>query len=361
MRPLWRHNAKVQAPNQHRLRAGDRVVVRSETEILATLDADGTLDGLPFMPEMREWCGKSFLVQRRAEQVCIDFIGPGSANRPFPRADVVFLEDLRCDGAAHGGCARGCKVFWKEAWLRRADAGVGQDADNESGSHEPAVRLRTMSDERHYFCQSTQLHSATVRPPGNTKLWRGRMLVHEVRNGDRTTLEAIRLVARWARWTLLRAAHGDGWLRGDRDPTPTAELGLQPGDRVRIKSRDQIVATLDSERSNRGLKIGAEMTRYCGTEAVVRARVPRMINERTGEMHELTNAVSLRHGRNGERPDSECLCSHELGDCPRGELMFWREIWLEPLTARGATSANGTEPQAADAGGRTRARRRSRA
>ena len=34
------------------LRKGDLVEVRSEEEILRTLDADGKLDGLPFMPEM---------------------------------------------------------------------------------------------------------------------------------------------------------------------------------------------------------------------------------------------------------------------------------------------------------------------
>ena len=44
-----------------RFRAGDRVLVRSPEEILATLDADGTLDGLPFMPEMLDWCGKPFV------------------------------------------------------------------------------------------------------------------------------------------------------------------------------------------------------------------------------------------------------------------------------------------------------------
>jgi hypothetical protein len=34
------------------LRAGDIVEVRSEAAILATLTPDGTLDGLPFMPDL---------------------------------------------------------------------------------------------------------------------------------------------------------------------------------------------------------------------------------------------------------------------------------------------------------------------
>jgi hypothetical protein len=32
-------------------------------------------------------------------------------------------------------------------------------------------------------------------------------------------------------------------------------------------------------------------------------------------------------------PDSQCLCWNETGDCPRGELMYWREIWLERVNA----------------------------
>ena len=49
---------------------GDTVAVRSLGEILATLDADAKLDGLPFMPEMVPYCGKSFRVVRRADKTC---------------------------------------------------------------------------------------------------------------------------------------------------------------------------------------------------------------------------------------------------------------------------------------------------
>ena len=35
--------------------------------------------------------------------------------------DTVYLEDLRCDGSGHGGCQAGCRIYWKEAWLRRVD------------------------------------------------------------------------------------------------------------------------------------------------------------------------------------------------------------------------------------------------
>ena len=43
---------------QLRLRPGDLIEVRAPEEILQTLDAEGTLDQLPFMPEMLGFCGR---------------------------------------------------------------------------------------------------------------------------------------------------------------------------------------------------------------------------------------------------------------------------------------------------------------
>ena len=83
---------------RHKFLAGDWVIVRSRDEIFSTLDADGTLDGLPFMPEMQDWCGKPFRVERRAEKTCVDVAPPIPPNRRFAADDVVFLDGPRCDG-----------------------------------------------------------------------------------------------------------------------------------------------------------------------------------------------------------------------------------------------------------------------
>ena len=74
--------------------------MRSEAEILGTLDADGRLEGLPFMPEMLPHCGKRFRVSARAYKAC-DTIAWKQLRR---MENAVHLEELRCDGAAHGGC-----------------------------------------------------------------------------------------------------------------------------------------------------------------------------------------------------------------------------------------------------------------
>ncbi|HZD94415.1 MAG TPA: hypothetical protein VE133_09185, partial [Candidatus Sulfotelmatobacter sp.] len=131
---------------------------------------------------------------------------------------------------------------------------------------------------------------------------------------------------------LHRAIAGEDRIRGPHTKvTPVAVLDLKPGELVRVKTFDQIVATLDRRRRNRGMTVCHEMTRCCGTVAEVRYRVTRVIEERTGKMHELNHTVALQDPRGGPSLCDECLCYGEMGDCPRGELMYWREIWLERL------------------------------
>ena len=54
------------------LRQGDLVQIRPFGEIAQTLDENGQLDHLPFMPEMIKYCGQQFRVSRRANSVCVD-------------------------------------------------------------------------------------------------------------------------------------------------------------------------------------------------------------------------------------------------------------------------------------------------
>src|ERR1700712_4501119 len=82
------------------LRAGEWVEVRSKAEIFATLDKQGRLDGLPFMPQMLQYCGQRLRVFRRAHKTC-DTIHNSGGRRML---DCVHLEGTRCDGAAYGGC-----------------------------------------------------------------------------------------------------------------------------------------------------------------------------------------------------------------------------------------------------------------
>ena len=98
-------------------------------------------------------------------------------------------------------------------------------------------------------------------------------------------------------------------------------LGLQPGERVRVKRKEEIVATLDANNANRGMKFDGEMLRYCGQEASVLRRVERIIDEKNGRMLELkTPCIVL--------DDVTCAGAYHR-HCPRAIYHYWREIWLE--------------------------------
>src|SRR2546423_7976887 len=80
------------------LRRAEVVEVCSESEILSTLDENGELDGLPFMPEMLQFCGKQFRVYRRADKTCDTIHNTGIRRMK----NCVHLEELRCGGGARG-------------------------------------------------------------------------------------------------------------------------------------------------------------------------------------------------------------------------------------------------------------------
>ena len=94
------------------MKSGDYVQVRSREEILATLDENGCLDGMPFMPEMLRFCGKRIRIWKVAHKTCDTVTKSGG--RAIPEA--VHLEYSRCDGSAHDGCQARCNLFWKTTW-----------------------------------------------------------------------------------------------------------------------------------------------------------------------------------------------------------------------------------------------------
>lgn len=316
-------------PRPPRFRAGDAVVVRTADEILATLDAHGTLGGLPFMPEMLAWCGQSFRVTRRVDKTCIEVADTSIySNRRFAGDDVVLLDGPRCHGAAHDGCNRGCRIFWREAWLRHAD-GASAAPNGAAAIEALRARLRVQQGGDRWFCQSTELLRATEEFPGRKKPWLLRIAARAVRRGELGAGTVLAMFTRWALVLLRRQAGIDTTLRGANARTPQVALGLQPGDLVRIRTRAEIEGTLDGNGRNRGMGINPEMARLCGLEAEVRCRVERIIDERTGIMRPLRHTVILRNARGAGNACEECLCSAQPGDCARGELMYWREAWLE--------------------------------
>lgn len=302
------------------------VMIRSPKEILNTLDANGTLDGLPFMPEMLEFCGKRFRVLNRVVQSTIDgaFVSSrvDSFVREFRNNDVVILKGVRCCGAQHDGCQRACSIFWKDAWLQKVKA---DEPDSVPSSDHPVAAgllpiLQTKTEPGKYFCQSSEFLRATL-PLSMAQRFRKCLSAVAVRNiSPWGMMKRILVWMWWKSHDRLIGPHA--W--GKSEKTPTDALGLQPGDMVQVKSLEEIRTTLNKNGRNRGLHFSADQRPFCGGTYRVRNRADNFIAEGTGEMKHFRNTVILE----------EVLCdsaTFAFGGCYRADLLYWREIWLKKI------------------------------
>jgi hypothetical protein len=329
----------VNTDRERPLRPGDIVEVKSPAEIFATLDED-SIDQMPFMAEMLQHTGKRYTVSRRVDKICDTVTATGSRRLEA----TVYLDDLRCDGSAHGGCQAGCRLYWKEAWLRQVDAHAPAPAVTPEPSPELDAVLEagahTVRDgEERWRCQNTESVKATTqlrvfKDPG--QYWR------EFRNGNYGRLRFLWLASRALVWEV---AHRLGLtdqnpLRGPEAKAPEYEpLDLQPGEFVRVRSPEEITAMLDDSGHNRGLSFDREMLRYCGQTLRVKARVNHIIDESSGRLITIKrDAIILEGG----------VCSGECSTgrwfCPREIYAYWREAWLERVDAPvevAAPSTNG--------------------
>ncbi|WP_298800561.1 hypothetical protein [Pseudonocardia sp. 73-21] len=323
---------------QLNLRVGDIVQVRGEAEILASLDERGELDSLPFMPEMLQYCGQRMTVHKVAHKVC-DTITRGGGMRRMSNA--VYLSGARCDGQGHGGCQTACQLVWREQWLVRAGAATPPTERPVDGRL--LLPLVTANARREpgpdgaelYSCQATELNRAA---PTCLPLRDVGQFVQDVRSGNAGVLWALRaflvgLFNRLQKLSIrflpprLRFRRGLRWrfLEGRAvGRTPTEILDLQPGELVRVKSKDAILATLDANLLNRGMGFEEEMSRWCGRVGRVERRVDRCLDERTGRMLTMKNPCIVLE-------NSVCEGAFNAA-CPREFVHFWREIWLERIS-----------------------------
>jgi hypothetical protein len=195
----------------------------------------------------------------------------------------------------------------------------------------PQPRGDPPSGEETYSCQATELIRAA---PERIPSWNLRQYVLDVRSGNATTLAMIRSLCvglfnefqdlsrkYLPRLLRIRGGRRFPFIEGKLRRTPQETLDLRPGELVRVKSRQEIVQTLDMHNRNRGMSFDAEMLKYCGRQARVLRRVERIIDERTGRMQYLKNPCIVLE---------DVICTsdyHRL--CPRGIYPYWRETWLE--------------------------------
>jgi len=317
-----------------RYRVGQLVEVRSAEEIMATLDENGELGALPFMPEMLQYCGKQLRVGKVANKVCDTMTRSGMRKMD----DAVHLLGVRCDGSQHGGCEAACLIYWKDAWIRpvegAADAAPPADPEVE---RKVFIELSTIGHrvnadgEDVYRCQATEILRAAPRV---LPLREMDQYVVDFRSGNvgvRSFSKAL-LVGIFNRYQaasnrylpkFLRIKGGLTWgfLRGSEGKTPTGRLDLKIGEMVRVKPKAEIMKTLNTELLNRGLGFDAEMARFCGRTARVARRIDTIVDENTGKMLHMKNPCIVLEG---------IVCEGAYSaNCPRAITAYWREIWLE--------------------------------
>jgi len=357
-----------------KFRADDWVEVRSKEEILRLLDKNGQLEGMPFMPQMFQYCGQRLKLYKRAHKTC-DTVFPIRGRRV---SDSVHL-DLRCNGEAYGGCQAACLIFWKTDWLKPASKNgtpIVLSSRSEPLRTEPPVISASCTEADvyagtitgdpkatggpQYVCQATQLPYFTT----TLHWWDIRQYLEDFTSGNVTFggfLQGLvyasynKLInsgiglGRLLRWLYdsFQSLYGgipyprrSGIIPVDQ-PTPNCTLNLQPGELVRVKSYKEILSTLNTTNKNRGLYFDAEAVPYCGGTYRVWRRVNKYIDEKTGKLILMKNSSIILEGGWCRSRYSECRMF-----CPRSIYAWWREIWLErlPIDSQRTSESRGNGP-----------------
>jgi hypothetical protein len=98
---------------------------------------------------------------------------------------------------------------------------------------------------------------------------------------------------------------------------------LESRDLVRVRSREDIQATLDRWNQLKGCSFMEEMWLYCGTIQRVYKKVERFMDERDYLVKRCKGIVLLE--------GVMCEGTKDFGQCDRSCFYFWKEEWLEKL------------------------------
>ncbi|MBN2009500.1 hypothetical protein JW960_09175 [candidate division KSB1 bacterium] len=295
-------------------RRGNIVEVRPFHEIEQTLDENGQLDRMPFMPEMVQYCGQRFRVTRRVHYVCVDGNGMRGMN------DTVTLENNYCDGSVHDGCQKACTLFWKTAWLKYPSGDETDATQQDKLSTTDVLKTRDEVTNK-YICQSTCLASATCLL---TRRLKPVFLAKELFSGNQRFDKFLTNFGHYLRYKLANGSTNSvcHMLKGKSDQAPRESLKLKAGDWVEVKTPDEIAGTLDTTGKNHGLVFTSEMHHFCGKRYQVRQRLDKMVSETSGQMVKLRDTVLLEN--------VTCFGICKFG-CSRQLFHYWREIWLKKI------------------------------
>jgi hypothetical protein len=109
---------------------------------------------------------------------------------------------------------------------------------------------------------------------------------------------------------------------------------LSAGDWVEVRSREEILNTLDSNGELENMPFMLEMIAFCGQKFQVYKRA-----------HKTCDTVFPVRGRRVHRAvHLETRCDGQAhGGCQAGCLIFWKEAWLKPIESSASQNATSTQ------------------
>jgi hypothetical protein len=119
-------------------------------------------------------------------------------------------------------------------------------------------------------------------------------------------------------------------VKAKTDPQPALaravpQIHFQTGDLVLVRSREEIEATLDPFKELKGCAFLDAMWQYCGTQQRVLQPMNRFLDERDYKVKKAKGIVLLE--------GVLCRGTPVFGQCDRACHLFWREEWLEKVSA----------------------------
>jgi len=103
----------------------------------------------------------------------------------------------------------------------------------------------------------------------------------------------------------------------------TPAIPFTQGDLVRVRSREEILSTLDPFKELKGCAFLPDMYQYCGTDQRVRRSMRHFMDERDYKLKKARGVILLEN--------VFCNGTPTFGECDRCCFLFWREEWLEKI------------------------------
>ena len=132
-------------------------------------------------------------------------------------------------------------------------------------------------------------------------------------------------VKKWLKQAYLMSIR---WSGGSSAQTAAKEFApvipFTKGDLVRVRSCEEIQATLDPFKELRGCAFLPDMYQYCGTQQRVLRSMRYFLDERDYKLKKARGVVLLEN--------VICNGTPTFGECDRCCFLFWREEWLEKIT-----------------------------